>query len=107
MIDTILKYQLRNESAKEVEKPNRYNNTINGNKEDTSKPSPKKCCFVNETNQKNRARSYTYKSNLNAKTGSCSEAISSEEEGIGMSKSRRKSDFENTNEELNGSSSEE
>ena len=41
MIDTILKYQSRNESAKEVEKPNRYNNTRNGNKEDTSKPSPK------------------------------------------------------------------
>ena len=35
-IDTILKYQLRNESAKEVEKPNRYNKTRNGNKEDTS-----------------------------------------------------------------------
>ena len=51
LIDTILKYQSRNESAKEVEKPNRYNNTRNGNKEDTSKTSPKKGCFVNETNQ--------------------------------------------------------
>ena len=47
LIDTILKYQSRNNSAKEVEKPNRYNNTRNGNKEDTSKPSPKKGCFVN------------------------------------------------------------
>ena len=42
MIDTILKYQSRNEIAKEVENPNGYNNTRNGNKEDTSKPSPKK-----------------------------------------------------------------
>ena len=39
---------------------------------------------------------------MNAKTGSCSEASSSEEEDIGMRKDRRKSDFENTNEELNG-----
>ena len=42
LIDTILKYQSRNESAKEVEKPNRYNKTRNRNKEDTSNPSPKK-----------------------------------------------------------------
>ena len=41
LIDTILKYQLMDESAKEVEKPNRYNKTRNRNKEDTSKPSPK------------------------------------------------------------------
>ena len=107
LIDTILKYQLRNEIAKEAEKPNRDNKTRNGNKEDTSKLSPKKGCFVNEKNQTSRARSYTYKSNLNAKTGSCSEASSIEEEDIGMHKGRRKSDFENTNEELNGSSSEE
>ena len=39
LIDTILKYQSRTESAKEVEKPNRYNKTRNGNKEDTYKPS--------------------------------------------------------------------
>ena len=38
LIHTILKYQSRDESAKEVEKPNRYNNSRNGNKEDTSKP---------------------------------------------------------------------
>ena len=86
LIDTILKYQQRNESAKEVEKPNRYNNTKNGNKEDTSEPSPKKGCFVNETNQTSRARSYTYKSNLNSKTGSYSEASTSEEKYIGMRK---------------------
>ena len=34
---------------------------------------------------------------LMQKTGSCSEASSSEEEDIGMRKGRRKSDFENTN----------
>ena len=61
LIDTILKYQSRNESAKEVKKPNRYNNTRNGNKEDKSKPPPKIKLFVNETNQTSRARSYTYK----------------------------------------------
>ena len=44
---------------------------------------------------------------MNAKTGSFSEASSSEEENIGMRKGRRKSDFENTNKELNGSSIEE
>ena len=107
LIDTILKYQSRNESAKEVKKPNRYNKTTNGNKEDTSKPSPKKGCFVNETNQTSLVRNYTYKSNLNAKTGSFSGASSSEEEDIGMRKGREKSDFENTNEELNGKSIEE
>ena len=61
---------------------------------------------MDATNQTGRAISYSYKSNLNAKTGSFSEAISSEEGDIGMSKGRRKSDFENKNEELNGSSSE-
>ena len=45
LIDTILKYQLMNESAKEVEKSNRDNTNRNGNKKDTSKPSPKKGLF--------------------------------------------------------------
>ena len=49
-----------------------------------------------------RAKSYSYKRNFNAKKGSCSEASSSEEEDVGMRKSRRKSDFENTSEESNG-----
>ena len=89
LIDTILKYQSGDDSAKEVEKYNRYNKTRNVNKENTSKPSPKKGCFVNKTNQTSRARSYTYKSNLNAKKGSCSEASSSEDEDIGMHKGRR------------------
>ena len=61
LIDAILKYQSRNESAKKVEKPNRDNKTRNGINEDTSKPSLKKGCFVNETNQTSRSRSYTYK----------------------------------------------
>ena len=39
LIDTIIKYQSRNESAKEVENPNRDNKTRNEKKEDTSKPS--------------------------------------------------------------------
>ena len=39
---------------------------------------------------------------MNARTGACSEASSSEEEDVGMSKSRRKSDFEHTNEQLKG-----
>ena len=80
LIYTILTYQSRNKSAME----------------NTSKPSPKKCCIVDETNKTSQAKSYSYKSNLNAKTGSCSEASSSEEEDVGIRKSRRKSDFENT-----------
>ena len=104
MIDTILKYKLRNESAKEVEKPNRYNNTRNGNKEDTSKPSTKTGYFVNDTDQTSRARIYTYKSNLYAKTGSCSEENSSEEKDF---KCNRKSHVENVNEDRIGSGSEE
>ena len=64
----------------------------------------KKGCFVDETNQTSWARSYSYKSNLNAKTGSCSESSSSKEEDVGMRKSRRKGDFENTNKESNGKS---
>ena len=42
LIDKILKYQSRNESAKEVEEQNRDNKTRNGNKEDKFKYSPKK-----------------------------------------------------------------
>ena len=44
---------------------------------------------------------------MNAKTGSCIEASSSEEEDDVIRKSRRKSDFENTNEYSNGKSIEE
>ena len=41
------------------------------------------------------------------KKGACNESSSSEEEDVGISKSRRKGDFEHTNEESNGKSSEE
>ena len=41
------------------------------------------------------------------KKGACNEASSSEEEDVGIRKSRRKSDFENTSEESNGKSIEE
>ena len=44
---------------------------------------------------------------MNAKTVSCSEASSSDEEDVGIRKGRRKIDFENTNKELNVSSIEE
>ena len=42
---------------------------------------------------------------MNEKTGSCSEARSSEEKDIVMRKGRREGDFDNTIKELNGSSS--
>ena len=44
---------------------------------------------------------------MNAKTGSCSEASISEEEDIEIRKDRIKSDFDNTNENVNGGNSEE
>ena len=47
LIDTILKYQSRKDSAKE----------------NTSKPSPKKGCFADETNRTSQANSDSYKSN--------------------------------------------
>ena len=75
--------------------------------ENTSKPSPKKCCIVDETNKTSQAKSYSYKSNYNAKKGTCSHASSSEEEGVGMRKGRRKDDFDYANEESNGKSIEE
>ena len=72
-------------------KTNGDNKTRHGNKEETSKPSKKRFFFVDETNQTILSRSYSYKSDLNAKTGSCSEASSSEEEDTGIRKCRRKS----------------
>ena len=44
---------------------------------------------------------------MNAKKVACNEARSSEEEYFGMSDSRRKGDFEHSNEESNGKSSDE
>ena len=51
LIDTILKYQSRKNSAKE----------------NTSKPSPKKDCFADETNRTSQWNNDSYKSNLNEK----------------------------------------
>ena len=62
---------------------------------------------MDETNQTSRARIYSYRSNLKEKTSSCSEASSSEKEDVGIRKSSRKSNFENTDEESNGKSIEE
>ena len=44
---------------------------------------------------------------LECKKGACGEASSSEEEDVGMRKSRRKGDFEHTKEESNGKNIEE
>ena len=66
-----------------------------------------KAFFADETNRTSQANSNSYKSNSNAKKGACNEARSSEEEDVGMLHSRRKGDFERTNEESNGKSSEE
>ena len=62
----------------------------------------KKVCFADETNRTSQENSDSYKSNSNAKKGACNEARSSEEEHVGMRDSRRKGDFEPTNEESNG-----
>ena len=44
---------------------------------------------------------------MNAKKGACNEESSSEEEHVGMRDSMRKGDFEHSNEESNGNSSNE
>ena len=103
LIDTILIYNLRKESAKEnssetspSRKESAKENTSKpspsrkesveentakpspskkeSDKENTSKPSPKKGCFVDETNITSQANSDSYKTNSNAKTFACNEA---------------------------------
>ena len=81
LIDIILTYHLRKESAKE----------------NTSKPSPKKGCFEDMTNRNSQANSDSYKTDLNAKKGACNEARCSEEEHFGMRDIKRKGDFEHPN----------
>ena len=54
-----------------------------------------------------QATSNTSNSNFNAEIPQCGEASSSEKEDIGMRKGRRKSNVENTNEEVKGKISEE
>ena len=44
---------------------------------------------------------------MNAKKGACNEARSSEEEDVGIRNSRKICDFEHTNKESNGKSSDE
>ena len=62
---------------------------------------------MDETNRTSQANSDSYKTDLNAKKGACNEARSSEEEHVGMRDSTRKGDFEHSNEESNGNSSDE
>ena len=49
LVDTILKDKFRKQNAAEIEKLNREKNFRNRIKEGTSKPSPKKNCFVDKT----------------------------------------------------------
>ena len=77
------------------------------NKEGTSKPSPKKVCFVNKITRTSRATSDTYNSNFNADTPLWSESSSGEEDYIGMLKGRIRSNVENTSKEVKGGSIEE
>ena len=59
------------------------------------------------TNRTSQANIDSYKTNSNAKKGACNESRSSEEEHVGMRDSRRKGDFEHSNEESNRKSSDE
>ena len=119
LIDTILKYHSRKESAKE-NSPKPSPSRKESAKENTSKPSPsrkesveentskhypsrkerakenisktypKKGCFVDETNRTSQANNDSYKTNSNAKKGACNEARSSEEEHVEIHDSTRK-----------------
>ena len=82
LIDVIKKYQLMKQSAAEFERLNRDKNERNKKKEDTSKPSPKKYCFVNKTTRTSLETSNTSNSNINVDIPKCSEASSSEEKDI-------------------------
>ena len=103
LIDTILRYHLRRESAEEnssepspSRKDSAKENTSKPSpsrkesveentskpspsrkesaKENTSKPSPKQGCFVDETNRTSQANSDTYKTNSNAEKCAFNEA---------------------------------
>ena len=62
---------------------------------------------MDETNRTSQANIDSYKTNSNAKKGTCNEARSSEEEHVGMHDGMRKGDFEHSNESSNGNSSDE
>ena len=74
-------------------------------KENTSKPSLTKGFFENKTKKTCQANSDSYNTYLNAKKGACNEARSSWEEHVRMRDNIRKGDFEHSNEESNGNSS--
>ena len=67
----------------------------------------KKGYLADKTNITSQANSDSNKKKLNAKKGECNEARISEEEHVGMRGSKRKGDFEHSNEESNGKSSDE
>ena len=62
-MDTIKKYQLKKESAAEVVRLNREKK--DKKKEGTSKPFPKKGCFVNKTTRTSRVTTNTSHLNFN------------------------------------------
>ena len=62
---------------------------------------------MDETNRTSQSNSDSYKKNPNAKKGACNETRISEEDHVGMRDSMRKGDFEHSNEESNGKSSDE
>ena len=105
LIDTITKYQLENQSTAEIEKLNRE-------KKDRKKERKvylrllQKSCFVNKTTWATQSTSNTSNSNFNANIPQWREAISIEEEDIGIRKCRRKINVGIINEEVKGSSSE-
>ena len=62
---------------------------------------------MDETNSTSQENSDSYKKYLNAKKVACNEARISKEEHVGMRDSMSKGDFEHSNEETNGKSSNE
>ena len=95
-----MKDKLMKESAEEIERLNREENSRNKIKEVTSKPSPQKYFFVNMTTRKSPATSNTSNSNFNAYITQWSETSSSEEEYIETRKCRKKIHVEIINEEV-------
>ena len=97
LMDTIMKYQLRNQSAAEIEKLNREKKARKKDRKVNlrllQKPN-----FLNKKTGTSRATSNTSNSNFNDNIPQCSEAISSEEEEIGMRKCRGKINVEIINE---------
>ena len=90
LIDTIIKYQPREQSAKKLK--NRTEKIVHKQKKGRYIHAlSKRSCFVNKTTRTSRATSNTSNSNFNANIPQWNGARSSNEEDIGMSKCRRKS----------------